>query len=50
MDPGLILYIMSYAISYPNCLIIWEILIQTEITFANAEAECVALSQAIRYI
>jgi hypothetical protein len=38
----------SYVICYAGCLIFWQSKLQTEISLSTAEAEYVALSQALR--
>ena len=50
MDPGFVLSVAGYVITYANCLIIWVSRLQIEIAISTPEAEYIALSQAIRYV
>ena len=47
-NPGLVLYITFYVITYADFPIIWEIWLQTEISINTTEAKYIALSQAMR--
>ena len=43
-DPGLVISIMGYVISYGNCPIIWVSRLQKEIVLSTTEVEYIDLS------
>ena len=49
-DPGVVLSIKGYVITYTNCPIIWGSRIQTEIAPSTTEVEHIATSQEMSYV
>ncbi len=47
-DAGNVYYRTGFVIYYAGCPVYWQSNLQTEIALATAEAECIAMSQALR--